>query len=158
MTTEHSMSLDDEYLLRFVLKKTRAELLADTHTPIPRRALLRFKKLKKMRTHGVPIQYIVGAAWFFGMKFKVTPSVLIPRPETELMVEHINARVAEHKKCSVIDLGTGSGAIACAVAKNCRATVSAVDISKRALTVARAKQVSISGWKRPRKKVISDER
>lgn len=129
---------DDEYLLRFILKKTQAELLGNLSKQLTTRAVERFRELKKQRARGVPMQYIVGEAWFYGLKFKVTPSVLIPRPETELMVDRILAIIAEHKKCSVIDVGTGSGAVAIAVAKNSSVPVVGIDVSHKALVIARS--------------------
>ena len=83
-----------------------------------------------------PIQYITGKAWFMGEYFNVTPDVLIPRDETEILVrEAIN--VIEKNDCStVLDVGTGSGCIACTIAKKTNATVLGVDISSDALRVA----------------------
>lgn len=90
--------------------------------------------------NGEPIQYIAGHAWFYGLQFKVTPDVLIPRPETEELVEWI---VADHRKSNareirILDIGTGSGCIAIALARQLgqRAIVTAMDISSKALEVA----------------------
>ena len=90
--------------------------------------------------HGEPIQYILGEAEFFGLKFKVRPGVLIPRPETEELVELILKDIKNHKdrQIQILDIGTGSGCIAVALAKNMpEAKVSAWDISGEALEVAR---------------------
>ncbi len=130
--------LDDEYLLRTALGKSRADLLMDFTKPIKLTSIKRFLMLKKLRARGIPMQYIVGEAWFFGLKFKINKNVLIPRPESELMVERALAIAEEHKTCSIIDIGTGSGAIAIALSKNSSCTVSAIDISTKALVVARA--------------------
>lgn len=90
--------------------------------------------------NGEPIQYIAGHAWFYGLKFKVTPDVLIPRPETEELVEWI---VADHRKSyaeeiRILDIGTGSGCIAITLARQLghRANVTAMDISSKALEIA----------------------
>lgn len=131
-------SPDDEYLLRFVLKKTASDLLLCLNDKISAQKISQFRALKKLRARGVPMQYIVGEAWFFGLKFKVNKNVLIPRPESELMVERALTIAHEHKTCSIIDVGTGSGAIAIAIARNSSCPVSAIDISLKALTVARA--------------------
>ncbi len=129
------LSIDDDYLLRFVLKKTRAEFLRDARLPISAADRRRFTVLKKRRAAGMPMQYIVGTAWFYGLEFFVSRAVLIPRPETELLVD----RAREKKFDLLIDVGTGSGAIAIALAKNVPATtkIIACDISARALAVAK---------------------
>ncbi len=128
---------DDEYLLRFVLKKTTAELLVNKQETLPPRAADRLNRLKKMRADGVPIQYIVGEAWFYGLKFFVSPAVLIPRPETELLIDRARAQ-RPRANWTIIDVGTGSGAIAITLATHHRNTVViATDISSDALRVAR---------------------
>ena len=97
-----------------------------------------YTALLTRRLAGEPIAYIVGSREFFGLEFKTTPAVLIPRPETELLVELALARISENQPCEVLDLGTGSGAIAISIAKNRPwATVTAVDRSPEALAVAR---------------------
>lgn len=86
-----------------------------------------------------PIQYIIGETEFYGLKFKVSPEVLIPRPETEELVEWIlnDLKFDENKEISILDFGTGSGCIAVSLAKNIpRAKVSAMDISSEVLKVA----------------------
>lgn len=88
---------------------------------------------------GEPMQYIVGYAWFYGMKLHVTPDVLIPRPETEELVEWALSEIVPAKKTRIIDIGTGSGCIAIALKKELgiAADIIAIDISEDALTVAR---------------------
>lgn len=83
-----------------------------------------------------PIQYIIGEAWFMGEYFKVTPDVLIPRDETEILVRQAIDLIREHNLKTILDIGTGSGCIACTIAKNTDATVLGVDISSDALRVA----------------------
>lgn len=88
----------------------------------------------------VPIQYLVGTAHFYGLAFKVTPAVLIPRPETELLVESALQWLNDHSEASrVLDIGTGSGAIALTIARFSRASVQVVatDTEPEALAVAR---------------------
>lgn len=86
----------------------------------------------------LPIQYILGYQYFYGYKFKVNNDVLIPRPETELLVEKALKIIKENNYKKVLDIGTGSGAIAIALAlENKEIEVSAVDISVKALDVAR---------------------
>ena len=85
-----------------------------------------------------PIQYIIGDTLFYGLSFKVTPATLIPRPETEELVDWILKDVAQHSGYKILDIGTGSGCIAIALQKNLKqAKVAAYDISDEALTVAR---------------------
>jgi len=85
-----------------------------------------------------PIQYVLGEAWFYHLKFKVNETVLIPRPETEELVEMvINSRRSLITDAAVLDIGTGSGCIAIAIKKNMPAAiVSAIDVSKAALKIA----------------------
>lgn len=84
----------------------------------------------------IPIQYIIGTAWFMGEFFKVTPDVLIPRDETEILVKKAIDIINAQKFEDVLDIGTGSGCIACTIAKNTKATVLGVDISSDALRIA----------------------
>lgn len=91
--------------------------------------------------NGEPVQYIAGYGWFYGLQFQVNPEVLIPRPETEELVEWILAdhRMSGNKEIQILDIGTGSGCIAIVLKKKLgdRARVTAIDISKGALEVAR---------------------
>ena len=84
----------------------------------------------------IPIQYIIGKSWFMGEYFKVTPDVLIPRDETEILVKKAIEIINQNKFDDVLDIGTGSGCIACTIAKNTNATVLGVDISSDALRIA----------------------
>lgn len=84
----------------------------------------------------IPIQYLIGEAWFMGEYYKVTPDVLIPRDETEILVSEAINIIKENHLSTVLDIGTGSGCIACTIAKQTNATVLGVDISSDALRVA----------------------
>ncbi len=84
----------------------------------------------------MPVQYIIGKAWFMGEYFKVTPDVLIPRDETEILVKNAIDIINTSKFKSVLDIGTGSGCIACTIAKQTGATVLGTDISSDALRIA----------------------
>lgn len=83
-----------------------------------------------------PIQYLLGVTEFFGLEFNVNPNVLIPRPETEELVEWILSENKDKKDLKILDIGTGSGAIAISLAKNLKAEVFAFDISEKALETA----------------------
>ena len=89
----------------------------------------------------IPIQYLLGSTSFYGLDFEVNPNVLIPRPETEELVEWIirnNSKIEKFKDLKILDIGTGSGCIAISLAKNLpNATVSAIDVSEKALATAK---------------------
>jgi release factor glutamine methyltransferase len=127
--------LDAELLLAHVLKCPRINLYVDHEKTVSERDLAKFRELIERRAQREPLQYIVGETEFWGLKFKVTPDVLIPRPETELLVEEA-LKYPEAKQ--ILDIGTGSGCIAIALAKNLpAATIVATDLSKEALSVAK---------------------
>ncbi len=95
------------------------------------------RSLDELKEHK-PVQYITGEAWFFKMKLKVTPDVLIPRPETEELVETLLNTIKDKKSTTILDIGTGSGCIAIAIKKNQpSAIVTAMDISPGALNIAK---------------------
>jgi len=123
-------------LLQHVLTVNRAWLLAHPEQIPDAGRQAAYVKLLQRRLGGEPIAYILGEREFFGLKFKVTPATLIPRPETELLVELALAHLPPQGR--VLDLGTGSGAIALAIAHaRPGAQVTAVDASAAALEVAR---------------------
>jgi release factor glutamine methyltransferase len=100
--------------------------------------LAQFESLLTRRLASEPMQYITGAQEFFGLLFEVSPDVLIPRPETEHLVEAVLERVGPKANARIVDVGTGSGAIAVALAHALpQAHVTAVDLSPAALEVAR---------------------
>ena len=133
-----SARLEVQYLLQHVLKTSRAWLLAHPEAVLSETQQADHDALMQRRLHGEPIAYLLGEREFFGLKFKVSPATLIPRPETELLVELALQRILPHDKCRVLDLGTGSGAIALAMAHNRPAVkILACDVSVAALDVAR---------------------
>ncbi|MDP2786100.1 MAG: peptide chain release factor N(5)-glutamine methyltransferase [Sulfurimicrobium sp.] len=130
--------LEVQILLCHALGVARSWLISHDRDALTGPAAQAYAALLTRRLAGEPIAYIVGSREFFGLEFKATPAVLIPRPETELLVELALARIPENQPCRVLDLGTGSGAIAISIAKNRPlATVTAVDQSLEALAVAR---------------------
>ena len=128
---------DATLLLRHVLNIPLAEIYACRERPLSREQTEQFNALIRQRAQGKPIQYITGEQEFFGLPFHVTPDVLIPRPETEHLVEAAIARLKDFESPRIVDVGTGSGAIAVAVAHalpQCEMT--ALDISPASLKVA----------------------
>jgi release factor glutamine methyltransferase len=136
-------TLDSEVLLAHVLGKTRTYLRAHPERiPAPEQAQ-RFSELLDRRVAGEPIAYIVGSRDFWTLTLAVNPSVLVPRPETELLVERALA-LGPEGSAAIADLGTGSGAIALALAsERPRWQVTAVDISAAALNTARANATTL---------------
>ncbi|MEN6584575.1 MAG: peptide chain release factor N(5)-glutamine methyltransferase [Sulfuricella sp.] len=130
--------LEVQILLCDALDVARSWLIGHDRDVVPESAAQNYSGLLTRRLAGEPIAYIIRRREFFGLEFKTTPAVLIPRPETELLVELALARIPENQPCKVLDLGTGSGAIAISIARNRPlATVTAVDRSPEALAVAR---------------------
>jgi release factor glutamine methyltransferase len=130
--------LEARILLMHVLGWRRTELITRDHLPLPEEAVARFEALSARRLAGEPIAQLTGAREFFGLEFDVTPDVLIPRPETELLVELALEAIADTPNARVLDLGTGTGAIAISIAHaRDDARVWAVDRSAAALDVAR---------------------
>lgn len=131
--------LDAETLLLHLLDKDRAWLIAHGNDALPAADLARYGQRIDRRCAGEPIQYIAGACEFYGLPLRVTPDVLIPRPETEHLVEKAIALAACWHHPRIVDVGVGSGAIAIALAHALpQAHITAVDVSPAALDVARA--------------------
>lgn len=129
---------DAEYLLRYLLDHERAALLARWKERLHENEAARYVALLERRQAGEPIQYILGETEFYGLPFRVTPDVLIPRPETEHLVERVIALCRDLERPRLVDVGTGSGAIAVALAHALpRAHVTATDLSAGALEIAK---------------------
>jgi release factor glutamine methyltransferase len=125
-------------LLSFVLGKDRTYLISHAEDPVGDDSWRRFQEGVERRATGEPLQYITGVQNFFGRAFLVTPDVLIPRPETELLVEAAIEKVRDNSEPFICDVGTGSGCIAVTLLcelRNARAV--AVDVSAPALGVAK---------------------
>lgn len=129
-------TIEAQLLLMHVLKVNRAWLIAHATDSVSADDGTRFDQLLQRRAQGEPVAHILGHREFFGLMLKVTPQTLIPRPDTETLVEAALAKV--HGRMRILDLGTGTGAIALALAKHAPAAeVVAVDASEAALAVAR---------------------
>ncbi len=128
---------DAELLLRHTLHCDAAWLFAHADDCIPSHCVQQLEPLLRRRLAGEPVQYILGEVEFWGRTFSVHPAVLIPRPETELLVEPVLDFLRRREHPRVLDVGTGSGAIAVALAAECpQARCVAVDLSSDALSVA----------------------
>ena len=129
--------VDARVLLRQALQVGNEYLAAHPERELDAEQEHRFSTLVARRAAGEPVAYITERREFYGLEFKVTPDVLIPRPETELLVELALARVPERRGAKVLDLGTGSGAIAVSLAHHRPLVqVAAIDASQAALAVA----------------------
>lgn len=130
--------LEAQALLGHVLHRPRAYLLAHPEAALSDADQAQFEALLARREHGEPIAYLTGQREFYGLKFLVTPDVLIPRPETELLVDLALEQIPPDAPMRILDLGTGSGAIAITLAKHRpQAQITAVDVSPQALAIAR---------------------
>ena len=131
-------AIDAEVLARNVLGWDRATYLSDGRTEAPGDFPDRYHRLLERRAQREPVSLITGRREFWGLDFAVTPDVLTPRPETEILVEATLARVEAYDDAPhVVDVGTGSGCVAIVIAQNTVARVTATDVSQTAIAVAR---------------------
>ncbi len=130
--------LDARLLIEHVASCSHADLLAHPSRPLSARQVRQLEALVQRRTSGEPLAHLVGSVGFYGREFRVNADVLVPRPETELLVELALERVRALHEPAVADLGTGSGVLAISLKCLCpQARVVAVDLSPAALAVAR---------------------
>ncbi len=138
-----SASLDAEILLSFSLKKSKEFIYTNPEKTVNNQQLTRFKKIIEQRADGEPVAYIIGKKEFYGLDFYVNKQVLIPRPETEMIVEEIIKQPTTNNQqpTVIIDVGTGSGCIPITICKtqktNNKTQILAVDVSSKALAIAR---------------------
>jgi release factor glutamine methyltransferase len=136
--------IEAQMLLGEVLDVSRAWMIANAEATLAPALGERFFALLQRRLDGEPVAYILGRREFYGLEFKVAPGVLIPRPDTETLVETALQRIPAHSPLRVLDLGTGSGAIAIAIAVHRpQAQVVAVDASPAALDIARTNAAAL---------------
>jgi len=132
-----SPRLTIELMLADALGKTRMQLYLEHDQPVPEAALEKLRPLVKRRADGEPLEYVLGHTTFAGQKITVCPDVLIPRPETEILLEEI-VKLIDPVGLPVLDVGTGSGILALALARKFPALeIVAIDISPAALAQAR---------------------
>ena len=151
--TSTSARLDAELLLCRALSLSRTQLLSRLRDDCPNDLLHAYRALLERRRAGEPVAYIVGEREFFGRRFLVTPSVLIPRPESELLVEEALRAATGKSRVSFLDLGTGSGCLAVSLGlelarRGVAAQGVAVDISGDALAVARGNAQALGAAER----------
>jgi release factor glutamine methyltransferase len=130
--------LEARWMLQSLLKVNPAFLIAHAEYALTHAQAECFQQMLARRIAGEPVAYLIGERGFYDLSFKVTPDVLIPRPETELLVEKALSKIPSDQFYNVLDLGTGSGAIAITIARHRPlAHVVAVDLSPSALAVAK---------------------
>ena len=131
-------SIDARFLLQHGLKVDHAWLIGHINNELTDAQSESFQQLLVRRLKGEPVAYILGMHEFYGLPLKTTPATLIPRSDTETLVEAALDKLAPNENLKVLDLGTGTGAIALAIAKNRpQAQVTAVDFSHEALSIAK---------------------
>ncbi len=143
-----SPRLDAEVLLAHVLDCTRLDLYVGFDRPLGAGEVERYRTLIQERGRGMPVAYLTGHREFYSLDFAVSPGVLIPRPETEHLVEAALGIVAPDQEALVMDVGTGSGCVAIAVARNRPGVeVIATDVSREALEAValNARRLSVEG-------------
>lgn len=134
-----SARLDAEILLGHVLEKDRVHLYVHFDQPLQVNEVDAYRTLIARRAGRIPVAYLTGEKEFFSRSLSVRPGVLVPRPETELLIEHVVEWAKERGPLTLVDVGTGSGAIAVTLALELpQAIVLATDVSPEALKVARA--------------------
>jgi len=133
-----SSRLNAELLLSEILKCKRLDLYLKFDQPLKENEVDTYREWIARRGKFEPLQYITGNVEFYGLAFKVTPDVLIPRPETEILVEEVIKFCKDKTGLKILDIGTGSGNIPIALAKNLHdVEITAIDISEKALSIAR---------------------
>ena len=136
--------LEAQILIAHALGVNRAWLIGHDRDPLDPARAGAIEALLRRRLAGEPVAYLLGEREFYGRPFRVTPDVLIPRPDTELLVELALARLPEEEALDVLDIGVGSGAVAVSLAlERPRCRITGVDISDAALRVARANAAAL---------------
>jgi release factor glutamine methyltransferase len=130
--------LDAQVILCHVLRVDRLYLIVNKERVLTNEEICKYNGMIEKRLYGVPVQYIIGRQEFMGLDFYVEEGVLIPRPDTEILIEKVLDSIDKESICSIVDIGTGSGAITITLAKYIRNShVYSIDISKKALDIAR---------------------
>ncbi|QQG64368.1 peptide chain release factor N(5)-glutamine methyltransferase [Desulfobulbus oligotrophicus] len=128
--------IDARLLLQHVTDQTRSQLVLHGHECADEETVAHYRTIIQQRAQRIPLQYLIGFQEFWSLDFKVTSAVLIPRPETEFLLEQVVRIYADKGVCRALDLCTGSGVIAIVLAKELGCSVTATDISTAALEIA----------------------
>ncbi len=130
--------LDAQVILCHILKVERLYLIINKDRALTHKEILEYNKMIEKRLSGMPVQYIIANQEFMGMDFYVEEGVLIPRPDTEILIEKILESIDQSKKFTIVDIGTGSGAITISLASLIKnSQIYSIDISTKALDIAR---------------------
>lgn len=137
-----SARINAELLLAHLFNCKRLDLYLRFDQPLGENEVEQYRQLIARRGKYEPVQYIIGSTEFYGLQFEVNPSVLIPRPETEILVETVINNYKYSDKIKILDIGCGSGNIAVALAKNLPdAEITTIDVSEEALKIAQANAI-----------------
>lgn len=143
LASSDSARLDAELLLCAILKCKRTRLYSHPEQEIETEQLNRFNDLISQRAQGQPIAHLTKQKEFWSLQLTVSPDTLIPRPETEMLVEKALTLVPDNANCEILELGTGTGAIAIAIAsERSKANITATDFSENALEIAKKNAAS----------------
>jgi len=127
---------DSQLILSHLLKVPRWKLITEREKALPENIQLQFFLLIEKRAEGFPVAYLTGKKHFYGLEFDIEEGVLVPRPETEILVEEVLKRIPKEKKCSGFEIGTGSGIISVSLLKNRKKLfMYGVDISDKAIQI-----------------------
>lgn len=138
LSKREAYKLEADALLAFVLKLNKAFLVAHDTDELTNDAIAQYKEGIARLQKGEHFAYLIGQKEFYGINFKVSPDTLIPRPDTELIVDLTLDYINKYAYKSVLDLGTGTGAIIISICKNCKLTRAvALDKSSKALEIAK---------------------
>ncbi|RKD21993.1 release factor glutamine methyltransferase [Caminicella sporogenes DSM 14501] len=130
--------LDSEVLLSKILNKDRLYLIVNKEEQLTEEEYRKYKEIIDKRFQGMPVQYLTNNQEFMGLDFYVEEGVLIPRPDTEILVEKVINHIDNTKEYNILDIGTGSGAITVSLAKYfVNSTVYSIDVSKKAISIGR---------------------
>ena len=140
-TTDNTPRLDAEVMLCKAIGISRTELFTHPEAPLSNSEIDTLSAMLSKRLAGMPVAYIIGQREFWSFELEVNEHVLIPRPDTETLVSAALERLPSNKKDTLLELGTGSGAIAIALASECEHPIIATDISVEALAVAKRNAV-----------------
>lgn len=139
----HEASVISSMIFESIAQINKSALITHPHQIVEKEMFNKLNDALSQLKLQVPVQYITGHAWFYNLQFKVSPAVLVPRPETEELVKMLIDFIKAHHKKTVLDIGTGSGCIAVSVKKNLpEISMHAIDLSEAALAIAKENSVA----------------